>query len=75
VTVRRGEAPLGRSATLAALCASRAALSRIESELGDLLSALGDSDGRPDVTAADRLRGATAAADAAIACLRGLPRR
>ena len=70
VTVRRGDPPLGRSATLAALRASRAALSRLEGELGDILSALRDPTARPDAAAADRLRGATAAAQSALASLR-----
>jgi hypothetical protein len=73
VTLRRGEAPLGRSATLAdALRDSRAALSRLEGELGDLLSALRDPGGRPDTAAPDRLRGATSAADVAMSSLRAL---
>jgi len=69
VTVRRGDSPLGRSATLAALRASRTALSRLEGELGELLTALRAPGGRPDPSAADRVRGATAAADSALAFL------
>lgn len=76
VTVRRTEAPLLRSASLvAALRQSRAALSNLEGELGALLEQLRDPGGRPDAAAADRLRGATAAADAALASLSGRGRR
>lgn len=76
VTVRRGEAPLGRSATLAAVLRdSRVALSRIEGELGDILSALRDAGSCPDAAAPDRLRGATSAADRALTTLRALARR
>ena len=74
--VRRVEPPLGRSATVvAALRDSRAALTRIEGELGDILIALGNPDARPDASAADRLRGATSAASSALASLRALARR
>jgi hypothetical protein len=70
------EAPLLRSATLAAaLRESRAALSELEGELGALLAALQDPKARPEVAAADRLRGATSAADSALRSLRGLARR
>ena len=76
VTVRRMEAPLLRSGTLAAaLRASRAALSDLEGELGALLVALRDPAARPDAAAADRLRGAASAAGSALASLRGLGRR
>jgi hypothetical protein len=76
VTLRRGEAPLGRSATLAAaLRDSRAALSRLEGELGDILSALRDARSCPDAAAPERLRGATSAADAALTSLRAFARR
>ena len=70
VTVRRVEAPLGRSATLAAaLRDSRVALARLEGELGEILAALRDPRARPDRAVADRLKGAASAADAAIATL------
>jgi hypothetical protein len=76
VTVRRTEAPLLRSASLAAaLRQSRVALSALEGELGALLEKLRDPDECPDKAAPDRLRGATLAADAAMASLRGLARR
>ena len=76
VTVRRVEAPLGRSVTIAtALRDSRAALSKLEGELGDILSALHGATGCPDAAAADRLRGAASAADLALASLRALARR
>jgi hypothetical protein len=76
VTVRRADAPLGRSATLAAVLRdSRVALSRLEGELGDLLCALRDAGSCPDPAAPDRLRGATTAADRALASLRALARR
>jgi hypothetical protein len=76
VTVRRTEAPLLRSASLsAALRQSRAALTSLEGELGALLEKLRDPAGRPDVGSADRLHGATSAAEAALASLRGLSRR
>jgi hypothetical protein len=70
------EAPLLRSATLAAaLRQSRAALTDLEGELGALLAALRDPAAPVDGAAADRLRGATSVASAAIASLRGLARR
>jgi hypothetical protein len=76
VTVRRTEAPLLRSASLAAaLRQSRAALTTLEGELGALLEKLRDPAGRPDEEAPDRLHGATSAAAAALASLRGLARR
>src|SRR5262245_55898062 len=76
VTVRRADPPLGKSASLAAaLRASRVALSRLEGELGELLSALGDPSTCPDADAPDRLRGATTAADSALASLRAFVRR
>jgi len=75
VTVRRAEAPLQRSGTMAAaLRDSRAALSDLQGQLDALLSTLRDPAGRPDASAPDRLRGATAAAEQALASLRGLPR-
>ena len=76
VTVRRTDAPLLRSATVsAALRQSRTALSHIEGELESLLAALRDPAARVDAAAADRLRGATAAAGDALASLRALARR
>jgi len=76
VTVRRSEAPLLRSATLAAaLRDSRTAISRLEGELEAILTALRDPAARPDATAADRLRGAARAADAAFASLGAFARR
>ena len=73
VTLRRADAPLGRSATLAvALRDSRAALSQLEGELGDILAALRGPDSRPAADAPDRLKGATSAADAALRSLRAL---
>jgi hypothetical protein len=76
VTLRRSEAPLLRSATLAAaLHESRTALCRLEGELEAILTALRDPTARPDVAAADRLRGATRAADAAVASLGTFARR
>ena len=76
VTIRRVDAPLGRSVTVAAaLRDSRAALSRLEGELSEILSALRDASTCPDVAAVDRIRGATAAADSALASLRALARR
>jgi hypothetical protein len=76
VTVRRSEAPLLRSATLAAaLRDSRTALSQLQGELDAILTALRDPTGRPNEMAADRLHGATQAADAAIASLGAFARR
>ena len=76
VTVRRSEAPLLRSTTLAtALRDSRAALSSLEGELDAILKSLRSADGGPQMTAADRLRGATRAADAAMASLGAFGRR
>jgi uncharacterized protein YkwD len=70
VTVRRSEAPLLRSTTLAtALHESRAALSSLEGELDAILKSLRSADGAPAMTAADRLRGAARAAEAAMASL------
>jgi hypothetical protein len=76
VTVRRSEAPLLRSTTLAtALRDSRAALCSLEGELDAILKALRTADGAPETTAADRLRGATRAAAAAMASLGAFGRR
>jgi hypothetical protein len=75
VTVRRSEAPLLRSTTLAtALRDSRTALSSLEGELDAILKSL-RSAGAPETTAADRLRGATRAAAAAMASLGAFGRR
>jgi hypothetical protein len=76
VTVRRSEAPLLRSTTLAtALRDSRVALSSLEGELDAILKSLRSADGAPGMTAADRLRGATRAAEAAMASLGAFGRR
>jgi hypothetical protein len=76
VTVRRSEAPLLRSTTLAtALRDSRAALSSLEGELDAILQALRSTAGAPEMTAADRLRGATRAAAAAMDSLGAFGRR
>ena len=76
VTVRRSEAPLLRSTNLAtALRDSRAALSSLEGELDAILKSLRSADGAPEMTAADRLRGATRAAEAAMASLGTFGRR
>ena len=76
VTVRRSEAPLMRSATLsAALRDSRAALTSLEGELDAILRSLRGADGAPEPAAADRLRGATRAAAAAVASLGAFGRR
>jgi hypothetical protein len=69
VTVRRSEAPLLRSTSLAAaLRDSRAAISSLEGQLDELLKSL-RSDAGPNAASADKLRGATRAAAAAIASL------
>jgi len=76
VTVRRSEAPLQRSTTLAsALADSRQALGSLQGELDALLASLRSADGAPPATAADRLRTATRAAAAAFASLGPFPRR
>ena len=76
VTVRRSEAPLLRSTTLAtALRDSRKALSSLEGELEAILKSLRSAAGAPETTAADRLRGATRAAAAAMASLDVFGRR
>jgi hypothetical protein len=76
VTVRRSEAPLLRSNTLAtALRDSRKALSSLEGELDAILKSLRSADGAPETTAADRLRGATRAAAVAMASLDVFGRR
>jgi hypothetical protein len=76
VTVRRSEAPLLRSSTLAAaLHESRLAVKRLEGELEAILRTLRDPASQPDQTAADRLRGAARAADAAFASLGASARR
>jgi hypothetical protein len=76
VTVRRSEAPLLRSATLsAALRDSRVALSGLEEELDAILRSLRSDCGAPEPSAADRLRGATRAAAAAVASLGAFGRR
>lgn len=76
VTLRRSEAPLLRSATLAAaLSSSRMAICQLEGELEAILTALRDPTARPDEAAADRLRGAAWVADAAIASLGAFARR
>jgi hypothetical protein len=65
-----------RSSTLAAaLRESRTAICQLEGELEAILTALRDPTVRPDETAADRLRGAARAADAAIASLGAFARR
>jgi hypothetical protein len=70
VTVRRSEAPLLRSTSLAAaLRDSRAAISSLEGELEEILRTLRSSEGAPQIASADKLRGATRAAAAAIASL------
>jgi hypothetical protein len=70
VTVRRSEAPLLRSTSLAAaLRESRAAISSLEGELAAILASLRSAAGTPAAASADRLRGATRAAAAAIASL------
>jgi hypothetical protein len=69
VTVRRSEAPLLRSTSLAAaLRDSRAAISSLEGQLDELLRSL-RSEAGPTAASADKLRGATRAAAAAIASL------
>ena len=76
VTVRRSEAPLLRSTNLAtALRDGREALSSLEGELDAILKSLRSADGAPEMTAADRLRGATRAAEAAMASLGAFGRR
>ena len=76
VTVRRSEAPLLRSNTLAtALRDSRAALCHLEGELDAILKSLRTAGAAPEMTAADRLRGATRAAEAAMASLGTFGRR
>ena len=76
VTVRRSEAPLLRSTKLAtALRDSRTALSNLEGELDAILKSLRSADAAPEMTAADRLRGATRAAEAAMASLGAFGRR
>jgi hypothetical protein len=70
VTVRRSEAPLLRSTSLAtALRESRAAISSLEGELDAILETLRSAAEAPAAASADRLRGATRAAAAAIASL------
>jgi hypothetical protein len=70
VTVRRSEAPLLRSTSLAAaLRESRAAISGLEQELDAILDSLRSSERTPGTASADRLRGATRLAAAAIAAL------
>jgi len=64
------------TATLAAaLSSSRMAICQLEGELEAILTALRDPTARPDEAAADRLRGAARAADAAIASLGAFARR
>ena len=76
VTLRRSEAPLLRSASLAAvLRESRTAISQLEGELEAILTALRDPAVRPDAAVADRLRGAARVADAAFASLGAFARR
>jgi hypothetical protein len=70
VTVRRSQAPLLRSTSLAAaLQDSREALGSIQGELDALLAALRASDDAPPVSAAERLRAATRAAAQAFSAL------
>ncbi|HXJ21613.1 MAG TPA: hypothetical protein VMT03_15415 [Polyangia bacterium] len=70
MTVRRSEAPLQRSTSLAAaLRDSREALGSLQGELDALLSSLRAADEPPTVSAADRLRNAKRAAEAAFASL------
>jgi hypothetical protein len=70
VTVRRSEAPLLRSTSLAAaLRDSRPAISSLEGQLDEILRALRSSEVAPPAASADKLRGATRAAAAAIASL------
>jgi hypothetical protein len=76
MTLRRREAPLVRSLAMeAALRSSREALARIEGELGALLAALRDPEGRLDAEAADRIGGASRRAGAALATLGALAQR
>ena len=76
VTVRRSEAPLLRSTSLAAaLRDSRTALGSLEGELDAILKTLRSAAGGPEASAADRLRGATRAATAAFASLGAFARR
>ncbi|HVV52881.1 MAG TPA: hypothetical protein VHO06_24685 [Polyangia bacterium] len=76
VTVRRSEAPLVRSTSLAAaLRDSRAALASLEGELDAILRSLRGPDGAPPASAPDRLRGATRVAAAAVASLGAFARR
>jgi hypothetical protein len=70
VTVRRSEAPLQRSTSLAAaLRDSREALGSLQGELDALLRSLRAADEAPTVSAADRLRNAKRAAETAFASL------
>jgi hypothetical protein len=70
VTVRRSEAPLQRSTSLAAaLRESREALGSLQGELDALLRSLRAADEAPTTSAADRLRNAKRAAEAAFASL------
>jgi hypothetical protein len=76
VTVRRSEAPLQRSSSLAAaLRDSREALGSLQGELDALLASLRATDEVPSTSAADRLRTATRAAAAAFASLGPFGRR
>jgi hypothetical protein len=76
VTLRRSAAPLARSAPLtAALRESGTALTQLVGQLDSLLASLRDPEAKIDRSAPDRLRAATAAADAALARVRRLPRR
>ncbi len=76
MTLRRSPAPLARSAPLtAALRDSKSALAQLVGQLDTLLATLRDPDAPLDRQAPDRLRAATAAADAALARVRRLPTR
>jgi hypothetical protein len=76
VTVRRSEAPLLRSSSLAAaLRDSREALGSLQSELDALLTSLRAADEAPSTSAADRLRTATRQAAVAFASLNTFGRR
>jgi hypothetical protein len=76
MTIRRNAAPLMRSGQLAAaLRSSREAISDLEGQLEALLAALRDPDAAVEAGAADRLRGASHQAGAAVASLSALARR
>ncbi len=75
VTVRRSDAPLQRTTTLAsALRDSREALGSLQGELDALLASLRAAESAPPAGAAERLRTATRAATAAFASLNAFRR-